>query len=67
MLPLLPGPLAVLILAPLPRRRDVDNSLKATIDLCVKLGIIADDCWVDDLRIVRVTGRDDMEISLWLL
>lgn len=60
-----PGLVAILIEAPLARRRDVDNALKPLLDLLVTLGIIEDDNRVDDLRIVRTTGGDKMTVSIW--
>jgi crossover junction endodeoxyribonuclease RusA len=36
-----------------PRRRDLDNLLKATLDALTHGGVIADDSLIDDLRIVR--------------
>ncbi len=59
------GLVAVLIEAPLARRRDVDNALKPLLDLLVDLRIIEDDNRVDDLRIVRTTEGDQMRISIW--
>lgn len=59
------GPVAILIEAPVNRKRDIDNIQKPVIDLLVKLGLIDDDRWVDDLRIVRTIGRGNMTISIW--
>lgn len=62
------GLVAVLIEAPLNRRRDVDNALKPTLDLLVSLGIIEDDNRIDDLRIVRTpagAGDGMMVVSIW--
>lgn len=59
------GLVAVLIEAPLHRRRDLDNSLKATLDLVVKMGLITDDNMIDDLRIVRTGFGDEARISIW--
>lgn len=61
------GIVAILIEAPLHRRRDVDNAIKPTLDLLVSLGLIDNDNWIDDLRIVRVAGGDEMVISIWPL
>lgn len=61
------GIVAVLIEAPLSRRRDVDNAIKPTLDLLVKLALIDDDCWIDDLRIVRGGSGSLMTISIWPL
>ncbi len=63
--PTVAGIVRVLIEAPLPRRRDVDNAIKPTLDLIVRLGIIADDQLVDDLRIVRSGEGDEMVVSIW--
>ena len=60
------GLVTVLIEAPLHRRRDVDNAIKPTLDLIGKLRLIDDDCFIDDLRIVRIAGdAKDMTISIW--
>ena len=63
--------LRVLIEAPLGQNRDLDNALKPILDALVKMGVIADDSLVDDLRIVR--ARADASgaiaqmctVSLW--
>lgn len=60
-----PGLVAVLIEAPLSRRRDLDNALKPVLDLLVQLAIIENDNLIDDLRIVRAGTGNDMVISLW--
>jgi Holliday junction resolvase RusA-like endonuclease len=65
--PAVPGLVRVFIEAPLHRRRDLDNSLKAPIDLIVQLGIIKKDNLIDDLRIVRCGEGDSMTVSLWPL
>ena len=61
------GLVAILIEAPLHRRRDLDNALKPCLDLIVKLGLIEDDNLVDDLRIARAGFGADMTISIWPL
>lgn len=60
--PLVAGIVAVDILAPLNRRRDLDNALKALLDLIVKMGIISDDNLIDDLRIRRAGVGDKMVV-----
>ena len=62
---LVPGIVRVLIEAPLNRRRDLDNALKPLLDLMVKMHIIDNDCWIDDLRIVRIGTGDQVTISIW--
>ena len=61
------GLVRVLIEAPVNRHRDLDNCLKATLDLIVSLGIIENDNRIDDLRILRVapSAAADMTISIW--
>ena len=65
--------LAVLIAGPL--RVDVDN-IKALLDLLsmpvagksgVRLGIIEDDRFIDDLRIVRAPQGAPLAVSIWSL
>lgn len=60
-----PGIVKMLIEAPLHRRRDLDNSLKALLDLTVNLGLIDGDNLIDDLRIVRAGTGDRCWISIW--
>lgn len=61
-----PG-LCVEILAPLPRRRDLDNIAKPILDLLVKTNILADDKLVDDLRLVRCpTANNAVSVTIWL-
>lgn len=62
--PMFPGTVAVDIKAPLNRRRDLDNSLKALLDVLVKMGIIVDDCFIDDLRIRRVGTGDYVTVEI---
>ena len=62
------GIVAVLIEAPLHRRRDLDNSLKAALDLIVQLGLIENDNLIDDLHIIRRgTDAANMIVSIWPL
>ena len=64
---LIDGPVRVEILAPFSRRRDIDNC-KPVLDLLTKAGVIQDDRYVDDLRIVRVPPSKSgtmMTVSLW--
>jgi Holliday junction resolvase RusA-like endonuclease len=66
--PPVPGIVAMLIEAPLHRRRDLDNALKAIIDLTVNLGLIENDNLIDDLHIVRRgTEGDSCTVSIWAL
>lgn len=69
-----PGRIAVLIELP-SARMDVDN-IKPVLDLLsppmgskkTGLSIIGDDRLVDDLRVVRVSGADEMMVvSIWRL
>ena len=59
------GIVAMLIEAPLHRRRDVDNAIKPVLDLLVRLGVLVDDNLVDDLRITRRGTGDLMTVSIW--
>lgn len=57
---------AVLIEAPVGHTRDLDNLEKPSLDLLKLQHCIVDDRWIDDLRIVRITGdAKDMTISIW--
>lgn len=62
--PLISGLVAVDIQAPLNRRRDLDNSLKALLDLLVKMCIISDDNLIDDLRIRRAGTGTKMTVEV---
>lgn len=64
---LIDGAVRVLIEAPVSRRRDIDNLAKPTLDFLSKAGLIQDDRYVDDLRIVRVGEGDKMTVSVWPL
>jgi Holliday junction resolvase RusA-like endonuclease len=55
--PLVSGPCSIDILAPIGRNRDADNAIKPVLDLLVHMQVIADDKWVDDLRIRRIEGK----------
>lgn len=57
-------PLRVLIEAPFSRRRDIDNC-KPVLDVLKYAGVIVDDRWVDDLRVVRVPKGGDLAVSIW--
>lgn len=48
----------------LSRRRDLDNVLKSTLDLLVRHGVIADDRFVDEIRIVRLVPEGDGRLEL---
>lgn len=51
--PYFPGVVAIDIACGLNRRSDLDNRLKALLDLLVRQGIVRDDNLIDDLRIRR--------------
>ena len=65
------GPVAVLIEAGFSRKRDLDN-IKPVLDLLVPatakrphgMGVIDDDRWIDDLRVVRAPGTT-LTVSIW--
>jgi crossover junction endodeoxyribonuclease RusA len=59
--------LRVLIEAPLGQNRDLDNAIKPILDILVKMGVIADDSLIDDLRIVRApsSAASHCVVSLW--
>jgi Holliday junction resolvase RusA-like endonuclease len=54
---------AMLIEAPFDHKRDIDN-LKPVPDLLKVIGVIVDDRWIEDYRIVRSTG-DKLIVSIW--
>jgi len=61
--------LRVLIEAPVGQNRDLDNVPKGILDVLVKMGVIADDSLVDDLRIIRrsfavLDGKHAL-VSIW--
>lgn len=56
---------ALYIEAPVNRRRDISNCIKAVEDLMVEQRLIPDDRWVDDLRIVRVPVGQPMAVEVW--
>lgn len=55
------------IAAPVSRRRDLDNVLKATCDLIVEMQLIPDDRHLDDIRLVRVEQGTEMHVALWAI
>ena len=55
----------VLIEVDLPRRRDLDNTIKPILDLLVYVSVLADDSLVDDLRIIRRGDKKMAAISIW--
>ena len=66
--------LRVLIEAPVGQNRDIDNVIKPVLDVLVKMGVIADDSLIDDLRIVRMgvsslsptsAYESAVRVSLW--
>lgn len=61
------SPVRVLIEVDLPRQRDIDNAIKATLDVLKTAGVLADDNLVDDLRIVRRGVNSHAAISIWPL
>ena len=52
--------------APINYRRDVDN-LKPVLDVLVTMGVIHDDCWVDEYLVRRVPVTEPLEVALWRL
>lgn len=62
--PLFRGPVAVVVDCGLDRRGDLDNRLKAPLDLLVRMGVLADDSWVDELHIRRRGDRGRMTVSV---
>jgi Holliday junction resolvase RusA-like endonuclease len=59
------GPVRVRIEAGLARRRDLDNAIKAILDLLVRHRVIEDDSLVDDLHILRMGNAGEADISIW--
>lgn len=59
------GPVAVLIEADLPRNRDIDNAIKAVLDLLVSVNVLSDDRLVDDLRIARRGSKTEARVTIW--
>jgi Holliday junction resolvase RusA-like endonuclease len=59
------GAVAVRIEAGAGNRRDIDNILKPTLDLLVKVGVLADDRMIDVLHIMRGGPKNYMLISIW--
>jgi Holliday junction resolvase RusA-like endonuclease len=57
--------LRVLIEAPLGPNRDIDNGLKAVLDVLTTMGVYADDKLIDALEIVRCNNCDKCIVSLW--
>lgn len=52
------APVYIRIDTMLPRRRDLDNAIKAALDLLVRLGILVDDNLVDRLEVRRCGSSD---------
>jgi hypothetical protein len=48
-------------------RRDTDNWVKATLDLCETVGLISNDGNLAELIVRPVAGRDDVMVALWCL
>lgn len=62
----LKGSVAVCIYVHPKMRGDIDNRIKACLDLLVKMGVIEDDKFVYDLAIYRADTVDrGFEIVLW--
>jgi Holliday junction resolvase RusA-like endonuclease len=59
-----PG-LRVLIEIDVPRQRDLDNCIKALLDLMVYVHVFADDSLVDDLHIIRRGEKQQAAVSIW--
>ncbi len=57
--------LRVLVEAPFGPNRDLDNGLKAILDLLTTMGVYVDDKLIDDLRIVRCGNCDKCTVSIW--
>lgn len=47
-------------------RRDSDNWIKATLDLCESVGLFVNDANAHEVT-VRPTARDDVMVALWVL
>jgi Holliday junction resolvase RusA-like endonuclease len=48
-------------------RRDTDNWVKATLDLCETCGLVTNDGNLAELIVRPVAGRDDVMVALWCL
>lgn len=55
----------VLIEIDFSRQRDLDNGIKALLDLLVYVHVLADDSLVDDLHIIRRGEKKHAMVSLW--
>ena len=56
-----PYQVEITLIPPDKRRFDIDNRLKSVLDILQKSDILEDDCFIDDLRVVR--GQPDREGS----
>lgn len=65
--PAVRGAVRIEIGVPINRQGDIMNREKAAIDLIVALGIIDDDRWVDDIRLLRSPKGNGMTVSIWPL
>ena len=62
--PLVSGPCSVGIIAPVGRNRDIDNLCKPVLDLLVHMQVIADDKWVDEVRIGRCEAGGALLVTI---
>jgi Holliday junction resolvase RusA-like endonuclease len=53
--------------APVNYRRDIDNTLKPCLDVLTAVGVIWDDCWIDELFVKRVPVGEALEVRVWRL
>lgn len=58
------GPFRLLVEVPCRRNRDIDNVLKPLLDMLVKQRVIADDRYVDDLRVVRTPPPGQTRVTI---
>jgi Holliday junction resolvase RusA-like endonuclease len=50
--------------APVNYQRDIDNTLKPTLDVLTTMGVIHDDCWIDQLEVRRVPVTEALVVSV---
>ena len=62
-------PLRLDLRANIDRRRDLDNLIKPMLDMLQLAGIVADDRWVDDIRLSRDSWlpKGDCVVSLSII
>lgn len=61
------GPFRVVVEVPCFRNRDLDNTLKPILDLITRQGLWADDCWADDIRVVRTKPPGSTRVTVFRL